>query len=72
MRCAMTHGTWFEVSRYGVTKMEKWLVVTGVWMLFATCMVLFIRGATGGARRELVPIEVHDDEHDAQAKSIRG
>jgi hypothetical protein len=52
--------------------MEKWLVVTGVWMLFATCMVLFIRGATGGARRELVPIEVHDDERDAQAKSIRG
>ncbi|AXE99978.1 MULTISPECIES: hypothetical protein [Paraburkholderia] len=68
----MTHGTGFEVSLYGVTKMEKWLVVTGVWMMFATCMVLFIRGATGVSRRELVPIEVRDDERDAQPKSIRG
>ncbi|TCG06382.1 hypothetical protein BZM27_26875 [Paraburkholderia steynii] len=68
----MTHGTGFEVSLYGVTKMEKWLVVTGVWMMFATCMVLFIRGATGVSRRELMPIEVRDDERDPQPKSTRG
>lgn len=57
---------------YGVTKMEKWLVVTGVWMMFATCMVLFIRGATGVSRRELIPVEVRDGEHDAKAESMRG
>lgn len=66
-------------ARYGVRslairgdQMEKWLVVTGVWMMFATCMVLFIRGATGVSRRELVPVEVRDDERDAQPKSTRG
>ncbi|RAS32026.1 hypothetical protein [Paraburkholderia bryophila] len=29
--------------------MEKWLVVLGIWAMCATCAVLFIRGATGGA-----------------------
>jgi hypothetical protein len=67
----MTHGTGFEVSLYGVTKMEKWLVVAGVWMMFATCMVLFIRGATGISRRELIPVEVSDGEHDAKAETMR-
>jgi hypothetical protein len=52
--------------------MEKWLVVLGIWMMCATCAVLFIRGATGVSRRELMPIEVRDDERDAQPKSIRG
>jgi hypothetical protein len=51
--------------------MEKWLVVTGIWMLFATCIVLFIRGATGPSRNELVPVEIHDDEHDAARESVR-
>ena len=31
--------------------MEKWLVVLGIWTMCATCAVLFIRGATGGAKR---------------------
>ncbi|WP_205969443.1 hypothetical protein [Paraburkholderia sp. Tr-20389] len=52
--------------------MEKWLVVTGIWMMFATCMVFFIRGATGPSRNELVPIEVRDDERDAARGSMRG
>ncbi|WP_204117283.1 hypothetical protein [Paraburkholderia sp. C35] len=51
--------------------MEKWLVVAGVWMMFATCMVLFIRGATGISRRELIPVEVSDGEHDAKAETMR-
>lgn len=50
--------------------MEKWLVVTGVWMMFAMCAVLFIRGATCAAKRELVPVEV-DGERDAQPESYR-
>ncbi|HZZ12093.1 MAG TPA: hypothetical protein VFE79_15505 [Paraburkholderia sp.] len=33
--------------------MEKWLVVLGIWTMCATCAVLFIRGATGGAKRTL-------------------
>jgi hypothetical protein len=51
--------------------MEKWLVVTGIWMMFATCMVLFIRGATGASRNELVPVEVRSDERDGQPESMR-
>ncbi|MFM0338800.1 hypothetical protein [Paraburkholderia fungorum] len=31
--------------------MEKWLVVLGIWVMCATCAVLFIRGATGRAAR---------------------
>ncbi|MFP3563697.1 hypothetical protein [Paraburkholderia sp. SIMBA_030] len=31
--------------------MEKWLVILGIWAMCATCAVLFIRGATGGARK---------------------
>ena len=52
--------------------MEKWLVVTGIWMMFASCMVLFIRGASGPSRNELVPVEVRDDERDAKRGPIRG
>ncbi|SEJ94569.1 hypothetical protein [Paraburkholderia diazotrophica] len=52
--------------------MEKWIVVTGIWMMFASCMVLFIRGATGSSRNELQPVEVKDDERDAkQPESFR-
>jgi hypothetical protein len=51
--------------------MEKWLVVTGVWMMFALCAVLFIRGATGGTRRELVPIDANDSDRDRQPESYR-
>ncbi|XUW88408.1 hypothetical protein OH764_16790 [Burkholderia sp. M6-3] len=29
--------------------MEKWLVVLGIWAMCAACVVLFIRGATGGS-----------------------
>ncbi|CAB3791332.1 hypothetical protein LMG28690_03253 [Paraburkholderia caffeinilytica] len=33
--------------------MEKWLVILGIWVMCATCAVLFIRGATRGpGRRE--------------------
>lgn len=31
--------------------MEKWLVVLGIWAMFAACAVLFIRGATRGSER---------------------
>ena len=51
--------------------MEKWLVVTGVWMMFALCAVLFIRGATGAGRRELIPVETKDGERETQADSYR-
>jgi hypothetical protein len=51
--------------------MEKWMVVTGIWMMFATCMVLFIRGATGVSQRELIPVEVRDDERDARKESLQ-
>jgi hypothetical protein len=67
----MTYRYGVEVSLKKVTRMEKWLVVTGVWMMFATCAVLFIRGATGGARRELMPVEANDGERDTQADSYR-
>jgi len=73
IRCASTHGTGFENRYNGVTKMEKWIVVTGIWMMFASCMVLFIRGATGGPRRDLVTIEAQDDEREGkQSESFRG
>jgi len=48
------------------------MVVTGIWMMFATCMVLFIRGATVVSRAELVPVEVRDDERDARHESMHG
>ncbi|MEM5437870.1 hypothetical protein [Paraburkholderia diazotrophica] len=52
--------------------MEKWIVVTGIWMMFASCMVLFIRGATGPSRNGLRPVEVKDDERDVkQPESFR-
>jgi hypothetical protein len=34
-------------------KMEKWLVVAGVWSMCALCAVLFIRGATAPESRKL-------------------
>jgi hypothetical protein len=34
-------------------KMEKWLVVAGVWSMCALCAVLFIRGATLSETRKL-------------------
>ncbi|MFL9997221.1 hypothetical protein PQR34_39625 [Paraburkholderia sediminicola] len=37
--------------------MEKWLVVLGIWAMCATCAVLFIRGATGGASSRRTPVE---------------
>jgi len=48
-------------------------VVTGIWMMFASCMVLFIRGATGPSRNGLQPVEVRDDERDVkkQPESFR-
>jgi hypothetical protein len=52
--------------------MEKWLVVTGIWMMFATCMVLFIRGASGPSRNELVRVEVRDDENNGKRNPMRG
>ena len=52
--------------------MEKWIVVMGIWMMFATCMVLFIRGATGVSRTEPVPVEAHDDERETNIESLRG
>ncbi|MFD1558588.1 hypothetical protein ACFSHT_23625 [Paraburkholderia silviterrae] len=33
--------------------MEKWLVVAGVWSMCALCAVLFIRGATAPAMRQV-------------------
>jgi hypothetical protein len=52
--------------------MEKWIVLMGIWMMFATCMVLFIRGATGMSRNEPIPVEAHDDESETNIGSLRG
>ncbi|MBP0591169.1 hypothetical protein J8I87_15885 [Paraburkholderia sp. LEh10] len=52
--------------------MEKWLVVAGIWMLFATCMVLFIRGAMGASRSKPAAAEVNEDEREGkQTESFR-
>ena len=48
------------------------MVVTGIWMMFATCMVLFIRGATTVSRAELIPVEARDDERDTRRESMQG
>lgn len=37
----------------GGTKMEKYLVVAGIWSMCALCAVLFIRGATAPALRRV-------------------
>jgi hypothetical protein len=66
------NGAGFESSLIRGDQMEKWMVVTGIWMMFATCMVLFIRGATTVSRSELVPVEVRDDERDARKESLQG
>jgi hypothetical protein len=66
------NGAGFESSLIRGGQMEKWMVVTGIWMMFATCMVLFIRGATTVSRSELVPVEVRDDERDARKESLQG
>ena len=47
------------MKEYGLErKMEKWLVVLGVWAMCATCVVLFIRGASGGSAKDAA-----SDEH---------
>jgi hypothetical protein len=66
------NGAGFESSLIRGDQMEKWMVVTGIWTMFATCMVLFIRGATTVSRSELVPVEVRDDERDARKESLQG
>ena len=33
--------------------MEKWMVITGIWAMCATCAVLFIRGATCSAAKQM-------------------
>lgn len=37
--------------------MSTWMVVTSVWMMFALCVVLFVRGASPHVQRS-------DDAHD--------
>ncbi|MBV8628174.1 MAG: hypothetical protein JO371_09945 [Paraburkholderia sp.] len=39
--------------------MEKWLVVCGIWTMCALCAVLFIRGATYSATREMKPARIN-------------
>jgi hypothetical protein len=33
-------------SRFGEKDMSTWMVIVGIWAMFAVCVVLFIRGAT--------------------------
>jgi hypothetical protein len=38
--------------------MSTWMVIVGIWVLFAICVVLFVRGASVSAHQI---DETHDD-----------
>jgi hypothetical protein len=40
-------------------EMEKWLVVSGIWMMCALCAVLFIRGASCSAAKRMEPARIN-------------
>jgi hypothetical protein len=43
-----------------VGEMEKWLVVSGIWMMCALCAVFFIRGASGSAAKQMEPARINE------------
>ncbi|VXC56635.1 conserved hypothetical protein [Burkholderia sp. 8Y] len=44
--------------------MSTWMVVVGVWAMFALCVVLFVRGASSRTH--------HVDDTRDEAASVRG
>jgi hypothetical protein len=44
--------------------MSIWLVIAAVWALFATCVVLFVRGASARSGR---PEDEHNEHTGARA-----
>ncbi|WP_157056005.1 hypothetical protein [Candidatus Burkholderia verschuerenii] len=48
--------------------MSTWMVIACVWVLFAFCVVLFVRGASAGAQ---LTDDAHDDVVPSRADASR-